>query len=65
MNDFYKPSGLAGIGRSIPLLSIGEQLLAAIAIKIELLPSQHHRAIERKKALETHLGRVHKIASGA
>lgn len=57
MNDLYKPYELLGAGRPIPMFSIGERLLAATAIKIELPPSQHRLAIERKKALEKHLER--------
>lgn len=57
MNDLYRPYGLLGAGRPIPLFSIGERLLAATAIKIELLPSQHRLAVERKNAIEKHLER--------
>jgi hypothetical protein len=37
--------------------SIGEQMLAAVAIKIELPPSQHALLAERKSAIERHLER--------
>ncbi|MCB0213660.1 MAG: nucleotidyltransferase [Anaerolineae bacterium] len=57
MNDLCKPYGLLGTARSIPLISIGERLLAATAIKIELPPSQHRIAVGRKNALEKHLER--------
>lgn len=57
MNDLCRPYELLGESRRIPLFSIGEQLLAATAIKIELLPSQHRLAVERKNALEKHLER--------
>jgi len=40
-----------------PLSSIGELLLAAVAIRVELPPSLHQRAIDRKAAIEKHLCR--------
>lgn len=40
-----------------PLSSIGERLLAAVAVKIELPPSQHRLAIERKLAVEKYIER--------
>lgn len=57
MNDLYRLHGLLGPSQPIPLASIGERLLAATAIKIELPPSQHQLAVQRKKALEAHLER--------
>lgn len=57
MNDLCRPYELIGGGRPIPLFSIGERLLAGTAIKIELLPSQHRLAVERKNALEKYLER--------
>ncbi len=60
MNDLYRSHGPLGVGRPIPLSSVGERLLAATAIKIELLPSQHRLAAERKDALEKHYGPVKK-----
>ena len=41
----------------IPLDSLGERLLAAVAIKLELPPSQHLLMTRRKQALEKHLER--------
>lgn len=41
----------------IPLNSLGERLLAAVAIKLELPPSQHFLMTQRKQALEKHLER--------
>ena len=41
----------------IPLDSLGERLLAAVAIKLELPPSQHRLMTRRKLALEKHLER--------
>lgn len=41
----------------IPLDSLGERLLAAVAIKLELPPSQHLLMIQRKLAIEKHLER--------
>lgn len=40
-----------------PFANIGERLLAATAIKIELPPSQHSLMVERKLAIEKHLER--------
>ncbi len=46
------------IGNSThPFSSLGERLLAATAIKIELPPSQHALMIQRKSAIEKHLER--------
>jgi len=41
----------------LPISSVAERLLASTAIKIELPPSQHRLAIERKAAVEKHLQR--------
>lgn len=43
--------------KSAPLDSIGERLLAAAAVKIELPPSYHALLAERKAAVEKHLER--------
>jgi hypothetical protein len=41
----------------IPFDSLGERLLAAVAIKLELPPSQHLLMTRRKQAIEKHLER--------
>ena len=40
-----------------PWDSVAEQMLAAVAIKIELPPSMHALLEDRKAAIEKHLGR--------
>ena len=40
-----------------PTAPVGENLLAGVAIRIELPPSQHHLAVERYEAVRKHIER--------
>jgi hypothetical protein len=46
-----------GLNQIVPHWSVAERLLAAVAVKIELPPTQHTLMCQRKATIETHLER--------
>lgn len=57
MNNTTQDKKPANLNVVDPLSTVGELLLAAVAIRVELPPSQHQNAVDRKAAIEKHLCR--------